>query len=50
MKRTLTMSALLAVGVLAGSALTELIHAQAPQYATKQIFQTDLNNLPGQEC
>ena len=26
-----------------------MIHAQNPTYATKQIIQTDLNNLPGQE-
>jgi quercetin dioxygenase-like cupin family protein len=34
---------------LSGALQTEIIHSQAPLYATKQIFQTDLNNLPGQE-
>jgi quercetin dioxygenase-like cupin family protein len=36
-------------GILIGAGASEIIHAQAPTLATKQIFQTDLNNLPGQE-
>ena len=36
-------------GILIGAGSSEIIHAQAPTYATRQIFQTDLNNLPGQE-
>jgi hypothetical protein len=31
------------------NAQTEFVHAPAPQYQTKQVLQTDLNNLPGQE-
>jgi len=38
-----------AVGVVAGGLATELVHAEAPQYETKQVLRTDLNNLPGQE-
>ena len=36
-------------GIAVGAISTEFGHAQAPQYATKQVRQTDLNNLPGQE-
>ena len=42
--------ALFACGVALGLDVSEIIHAQAPSYATKQIIQTDLNNLPGQEA
>jgi quercetin dioxygenase-like cupin family protein len=40
---------LLAGGILIGAGASEIIHAQAPTYATTKIIQTDLNNLPGQE-
>ena len=40
---------LFAGGILVGAGSSEIIRAQAPALATKQIFQTDLNNLPGQE-
>jgi hypothetical protein len=40
---------LFAGGILLGAGTSEIIHAQAPKLAIKQIFQTDLNNLPGQE-
>ena len=36
-------------GILIGAGASEIIHAQAPRLATRQVFQTDLNNLPGQE-
>jgi quercetin dioxygenase-like cupin family protein len=36
-------------GILIGAGASEIIHAQAPTLATRQVFQTDLNNLPGQE-
>ena len=36
-------------GILIGVGTSELIHAQAAKLASKQIFQTDLSNLPGQE-
>jgi len=37
-------------GILLGLGSSEVIHAQMPGYATKQIFKTDLSNLPGQEA
>jgi quercetin dioxygenase-like cupin family protein len=37
-------------GIVVGIGSSQIIHAQAPTYATKQILQTDLNNLPGQEA
>ena len=40
---------LFAGGILVGVGASEIIHAQAPPLAIKQIFQADLNNLPGQE-
>ena len=40
---------LFAGGILVGAGSSEIIHAQAPTLATKQIFRTDLSNLPGQE-
>ena len=36
-------------GIVVGAMSTEFVHAQASQYATKQVLQTELNNLPGQE-
>jgi quercetin dioxygenase-like cupin family protein len=38
-----------AAGIVVGGLLMELVHAQAPQYQTRQVLQSDLNNLPGQE-
>jgi quercetin dioxygenase-like cupin family protein len=37
-------------GLIAGVGSSEMIHAQIPAYATKQIAKTDLQNLPGQEA
>ena len=50
MKRTIAVCGLFVMGILVGSASTELIRAQGSQYVTKQLLQTDLNNLPGQEA
>jgi len=50
MRRTIAACGLSAEGILVGSVSGELIRAQEPQYVTKQILQTDLNNLPGQEA
>jgi quercetin dioxygenase-like cupin family protein len=48
--KTRTFAAILfAAGILVGAGSSEIIHAQAPSIATRQIFRTDLNNLPGQE-
>ena len=49
MNKVIALGGMFAVGMVAGGLMTELVHAQAPQYETKQILQTDLNNLPGQE-
>ena len=49
MNRAIALSGMFAVGMVVGSLSTEFVHAQAPQYQTKQVLQTDLNNLPGQE-
>ena len=43
-------TALFIGGLIAGAGSSEVIHAQAPAYATKQIVKTDLQNLPGQEA
>src|ERR1700724_967895 len=49
MKARILAAMLFAGGVLIGAGSSEIIHAQAPALAIKQILQTDLNNLPGQE-
>ncbi len=49
MKARILAAMLFAGGVLIGAGSSEIIRAQSPALATKQIFQTDLNNLPGQE-
>jgi len=49
MKAKIAASALFLSGIVIGVGSTEIIHAQAPTYATKQVFKTDLSNLPGQE-
>ena len=50
MKQTVAMCGLFVVGILVGSASNEFLRAQGSQYVTKQVAQTDLNNLPGQEA
>jgi quercetin dioxygenase-like cupin family protein len=37
-------------GTLFGLGSSEMIHAQMPGIVTKQVFKTDLANLPGQEA
>jgi quercetin dioxygenase-like cupin family protein len=37
-------------GILLGLGSSEMIHAQMPGLVTKQVFKTDLANLPGQEA
>ena len=44
-----TLAAVLFAGVILGFGSAQLIHAQAPAYVSKQVFKTDLANLPGQE-
>ncbi|HEX4825783.1 MAG TPA: cupin domain-containing protein [Candidatus Polarisedimenticolaceae bacterium] len=49
MNRVMALAGVFAVGMVAGSVANELVHAQAPPYETKQVLQSDLKNLPGQE-
>ena len=49
MNRAIALGGVFAVGMVVGGLSTEFVHAQAPQYDTKQVLQADLNNLPGQE-
>src|SRR5438045_3772412 len=49
LKMKIIAAALFAGGIVVGIATSQVIHAQGPSYATRQILQTDLNNLPGQE-
>jgi quercetin dioxygenase-like cupin family protein len=49
LKRHVLSAALLVGGITIGLGLPESIRAQVPGYVTKQVFKTDLVNLPGQE-
>jgi len=49
MNRVIALGGVFALGTVVGGLSTEFVHAQAPQYETTQVLQTDLNNLPGQE-
>ena len=49
MHRQLRAAVLVTGGILLGLGSSEVIHAQMSGLATKQIFKTDLANLPGQE-
>ena len=49
LKRAGTWTGLLAAGIVIGLASSELIHAQVAGPTVRQIFKTDLQNLPGQE-
>lgn len=48
-KRTVITGALFAAGAIVGSGSSEWLHAQPSAFTTKQVFQADLQNLPGQE-
>jgi len=50
MIRTVVAVALFASGIVLGVSSSQILHAQAPTYATKEIIRTDLSNLPGQEA
>jgi len=50
MKGHVLSAALLVGGITIGLGLPESIRAQVPGYVTKQVFKTDLVNLPGQEA
>jgi quercetin dioxygenase-like cupin family protein len=49
MKTKMLAAILFAGGIVIGAGSSEIIHAQAPALAIRQVLQTDLNNLPGQE-
>ena len=49
MKRHFFSAGLLVGGIFIGLGLPETMRAQVPGYVTKQVFKTDLVNLPGQE-
>jgi quercetin dioxygenase-like cupin family protein len=49
MNAVIVLGGMSALGMVVGGLLTEFIHAQIPQYQTKQVLQADLTNLPGQE-
>ena len=44
MNRVIALGGVFALGTMVGGLSTEFVHAQAPQYETKQVLQTDLNN------
>ena len=45
MNRVVGLGGVFVIGLVVGGLSTELVHGQAPQYQTKQVLQTDLNNL-----
>ena len=50
MHRTVATGALFTAGIIVGLGSSEWLHAQpVPAYTTKQVIQTALENLPGQE-
>jgi hypothetical protein len=49
MSRAIALGGVFAIGMVVGGLATEFVHAQASQYQTTKILQTDLTNLPGQE-
>ncbi len=49
MRAKISAAMLFAGGIAIGAGCSEIIHAQAPTYATRQVIQADLKNLPGQE-
>ena len=49
MKTKLLAASLFAGGLLIGVGASEIIHAQGAGLATKLVFRSDLNNIPGQE-
>ena len=49
MNRVTALGGVFAAGMVVGGLSAEFVHTQAPLYQTKQVLQTDLTNLPGQE-
>jgi quercetin dioxygenase-like cupin family protein len=50
MQKYILAAAIFGGGILFGLGSSEMIHAQIPGLVTKQLFKTDLTNLPGQEA
>jgi quercetin dioxygenase-like cupin family protein len=50
MKKWVFASAIFVGGIAVGLGSSEVIRAQVPGYVTKQVFKTNLENLPGQEA
>ncbi len=48
-KAKMSAAILFAGGIVIGAGSSEIIHAQAPAHATRQVIQAELKNLPGQE-
>jgi quercetin dioxygenase-like cupin family protein len=49
MRKQAIAAALFMGGIFTGLGASNMLHAQAPAYVTKQIIKTDLQNLPNQE-
>ena len=49
MKTKLFAAVVFTGGIAVGVGTSEIIHAEGPAHVTRPVFQTDLNNLPGQE-
>ena len=49
MKTKTLAAALFAGGILIGAGASEIIHAQGAGLVSRLVFQSDLNNIPGQE-
>jgi quercetin dioxygenase-like cupin family protein len=50
MQKQIAVALIFGGGILCGLGSSEAIHAQMPGYVTRQVFKTDLANLPGQEA
>jgi quercetin dioxygenase-like cupin family protein len=50
MRKYILAVTIFAGGLLLGVGSSEMIHAQMAGFVTKQVFKTDLVNLPGQEA
>jgi quercetin dioxygenase-like cupin family protein len=50
MRKHILAATIFAGGILLGLGSSEVIHAQISGFITKQVFKTDLANLPGQEA
>lgn len=49
MRKQIVAAMIFGGGILIGLGSSEMIHAQMPGYVSRQVYKTDLANLPGQE-